>query len=157
MVNAVGDNKNWFVFCFWSLFIAKSIFKGVYMNFMLVGHTYNDIDTIFERWNMSLRKESYPKIPSLMKSFMDVEFVPTIPHFIKEVPNFKGLIAKCIAKEEEALKGHTTVQQFEFFIDSNGCPVMKYRIHCTDNDWLPNCGKKTKKADQFGLVGNLRL
>ena len=29
------------------------------MIFMLVGHTYNDIDALFGRWNMSLRKETF--------------------------------------------------------------------------------------------------
>jgi hypothetical protein len=49
MVNAAGDNKNWFVFCFWSLLVAKGIFKEVYVNFMLVGHTHDDIDALFGR------------------------------------------------------------------------------------------------------------
>jgi hypothetical protein len=49
MDNVVGKNKNWFVFYFWSLFVAKGIFREVYMNFMLVGDTYNDIDTLFGR------------------------------------------------------------------------------------------------------------
>jgi hypothetical protein len=38
MDNVVGDNKNWFVFCFWSLLVAKGIFREVYVNYMLVGH-----------------------------------------------------------------------------------------------------------------------
>ncbi len=140
MDNAAGDNKNRFVFCFWSLLVANRIFREVYVNFMLVGHTHDDIDALFGRWSMSLKRESFPTIPLLMKSFMDVESVPTIPHLIEEVPDFKGFIKGSIAEGDEALEGHTKAQQFKFFVDSNGCPMMKYRIHCNDEDWLPKEG-----------------
>jgi hypothetical protein len=106
MDNATGDNKNRFVFCFWSLLVAKGIFREVYVNFILVGHTYNDIDALFGRWSMSLRKESFPTIPLLMKSFMELESIPTILHLIEEVLDFKGFIAGCIAEGDEALRAN---------------------------------------------------
>jgi hypothetical protein len=102
MDNAVRNNKNWFVFYFWSLLVAKGIFREVYVCFMSVGYTYNDIDALFGRWSMSLKKKNSPTIPLLMKPFMDVELVPTIPHLIKEVPDFKGFVAKYIANGDEA-------------------------------------------------------
>ena len=103
MDNATGDNKNRFVFCFWSLFVANKIFREVYVNFMIVGHTHDDIDALFGRWSMALKKESFPTIPLLMKSFMDVEAVLTIPHLIEEVPYFKKFIEDGIVVEENAL------------------------------------------------------
>ena len=69
-----------------------------------------------------------------MKSFVDVESLPTILHLIEEVLDFKGFIAKFITKNDEALDGHTKAQKFMFFVDSNGCSMMKYRIHYSDND-----------------------
>jgi hypothetical protein len=74
---------------------------------------------------MSLKKENFSTIPFLMKSFMDVELHPTILHIIEEVPNFKDFIAGYIAKGNEALEGQKKAQQFKFFVDSNGCPMMK--------------------------------
>jgi hypothetical protein len=152
MDNAAGDNKNRFVFCFWSLLVAKAIFREVYVNFMLVGHTHDDIDALFGRWSMSLKKDNFPTIPLLMKSFMEVESIPTIPHLIEEVPDFKGFIAGCIAQGDEALEGHTKAQQFKFYVDSTGCPVMKYKILCTDPDWLPKEGGGIKlwREDEEG-------
>ena len=85
MDNATGDNKNRYVFGFWSLLVAKKIFREVYVNFMIVGHTHDDINALFERWSMALKKESFPTVPLLMKSFMDVESIPTILHLIEEV------------------------------------------------------------------------
>ena len=110
MDNATGDNKNRFVFCFWSLLVANKIFREVYVNFMIVGHTHDDIDALFGRWSMALKKESFPTIPLLMKSFMDIETVPTIPHLIEEVPNFKKFIENGIADGENTLLGHTKAQ-----------------------------------------------
>jgi hypothetical protein len=107
MDNVVGDNKNWFVFYFWSFLVTKGIFKEVYVTFMLVGHTHDDIDALFGRWSMSLKKENFLTILLLMKSFMDVESVPTIPHLIEEVPDFKDFIVGHIVDEDEALEGHT--------------------------------------------------
>ena len=71
-----------------------------------------------------------------MKSFIDVETVPTIPHFIEEVFDFIDFIIGCIVKGDEALEGHTKAQQFKFFMDSNGCSMMKYKILCSNNDWF---------------------
>jgi hypothetical protein len=135
--NAARNNKNRFVFCFWSLLVPKGIFREVYVNFMLVGHTHDDINALFGRWSMLLRKDNFPTIPLLMKSFMELQSIPTIPHLIEEVLDFKGLIARCIAQGDEALEGHTKTQQFKFYVDSSGCPVMKYRILCSNPDWLP--------------------
>ena len=52
---------------------------------------------------MALKKEDFPTIPLLMKSFMDNEAVPTIPHLIEEVPDFKSFIDDGIADREESL------------------------------------------------------
>ena len=104
---------------------------------MLVGHTHDDIDALFGRWSMALRKEIFPTIPLLMKSFMKNETVPTIIHLIQEVPDFKKFIADWILDGEESLMGHTKVHQFKFYVDSTGIPVLKYKIYCHDEEWLP--------------------
>jgi hypothetical protein len=56
--NACSDNKNRYTFCFFSLLVANGVFREVYVNFMLVGHTHEDIDALFGRWSMRLRGES---------------------------------------------------------------------------------------------------
>jgi hypothetical protein len=48
--NACSDNKNRYTFYFFSLLEANGVFREVYMNFMLVGHTHEDIDALFGRW-----------------------------------------------------------------------------------------------------------
>ena len=95
--NVAYDNKNRFVLCFFSLLVAKCIFWEIHVNFILVGHTHDNIDALFGRWAMKLRQSDYPTILLLMKMFMDVDKVPIIPHLVEEVPDFKGFIAPFIA------------------------------------------------------------
>ena len=121
MDDATRDNKNRFVFAFWSLLVAKHIFREVYVSFMLVGHTHDDIDALFGRWSMQLKKENFPTLPSLMKSFMDVDSVPTVPHLIEEVLDFKAFIEGSLLDGDESLVGHTKAQQFKFYLSSTGC------------------------------------
>jgi hypothetical protein len=135
--NATGDNKNRYVFAFFSLLVHLGIFREVYVNFLLVGHTHEDIDAMFGRWSTKLKSNSYPAIPLLMKSFMDAEEKPVIPHLIEEVPDFKGFLEGYLCTGKEILRGHTKGQQFKFYKDSDGLPKMQYKILCTDRDWLP--------------------
>ena len=144
MDNAARENKNCFVFYFLSLLVAKDIFGEVYMNFMLIGHIHDDIDALVGRWSMSLRKESFPIISLVMKSFMELESIPIIPHVIEVVLDFKGFFAGGIVEGNEAIEGHTKAEQFKFFVDSNGYLMMKYTILYCDNEWLPNEGGDSK-------------
>jgi hypothetical protein len=82
--NACSDNKNRYTFCFFSLLVVNGVFREVYVNFMLVGHTHEDIDALFGRWSMRLWKHDYPIVPLLMKSFMDGESIPVIPILLKK-------------------------------------------------------------------------
>ena len=38
-----------YVYAYWSLLVAKRIFREVYVNFIIVGHTHDDIDVLFGR------------------------------------------------------------------------------------------------------------
>ena len=138
--NASGDNKNRWVFAFCSLLVYRAIFREIYINFLIVGHTHEDIDALFGRWSTRLKTEDYPTIPKLMKSFMDCERPPVIPHLIEEVPDFKRFVDGFLHSGDDALSGHSQAQQFKFYKDSNGWPLMQYKILSTDSEWLPTEG-----------------
>ena len=138
--NASEDNKNRFVFAFCSLLTYHGVFQEVYINFLIVGHTHDDIDALFGRWSYKLRGTDYPTLPLLMKSFMDMESRPVIPHLIEEVPDFKKFVEGYLCTRRDALAGHTNAQQFKFYRNANGWPLMQYKLLCTDNEWLPKEG-----------------
>jgi len=81
---------------------------------------------------MLLKKESFLTVPTFIKSFMDVESIPTIPQLIEEVPNFKRFIEGLFNDGDVIFVGHTRPQQVKVYLDSNGTPIMK----CIDEDWL---------------------
>ena len=116
------------------------MFQEVYINFLIVGHTHDDIDALFGRWSYKLRGTDYPTLPLLMKSFMDTESRPVIPHLIEDVPDFKNLVEGYLCTGHDALAGHTYAQQFKFYRNGNGWPLMQYKLLCTDNEWLPKKG-----------------
>ena len=63
---------------------------------MIVNLTHHDMDFLFGRWNIDLKKRSFPTILLLIKSFMNVEAINIIPHFIKDVPILKGSFEKIL-------------------------------------------------------------
>ena len=87
-----------------------------------------------------------------MKSFMDVESIPTIPRLIEEVVDFKRFIGGKLNDGNDILVGHTKPQQVKFYLDSTGCPVMMYKMLCTHTDWLGENGRGIKlwKEDDEG-------
>jgi hypothetical protein len=133
--NACSDNKNQYVFSFFSLLVHKGVFCEVYINFLIVGHTHEDIDAMFERWSYKLKANNYPTLPLLIKSFMDAEKQPVIPHLIEEVPNLKAFVDGYLCSGNDTLQGHTNAQQFKFYKDGNGWPLMQYKLWCTDSEW----------------------
>lgn len=124
-----------------------------------MGHSNDDINALLGRWSMLLQKNNFSTIPFLINSFMDVEFVPTIPHLVEEVFNFKSFIECSIIEGGEVLFRHTKAQQSKFYLDSSGCLVLKYKLFCTDMDKLPkevenlDCSRKMLKVKVCGPVG----
>ena len=112
--NASGNNKNRWVFAFCSLLVYRAIFREVYINFLIVGHTHEDIDALFGRWSTMLKTKDYLTIPRLMKSFMDCETPSVIPHFIEEVPDFKGFVDGYLHIGNDSLEGHSQANNSSF-------------------------------------------
>ena len=122
---------------------------------------HDDIDALFGRWSYKLRGTNYPTLPLLMKSFMDTKSQPVIPHLIEEVPDFKKFVERYLCTGCDALVEHTNPQQFKFYRNGNGRPLMLYKLMCTDNKWLPKEGggiwlwKKTKDGSLKVPCGDL--
>ena len=101
----------------------------------MVGHTHDDIDASFGHWSMKLYEEDFPTIPLLMKSYMDLDNVPVIPHFIEEVSDIKSFIKPFILKKGDCLMDHTKAQQFRFYMRDDDLPAMQFKILCTSPNW----------------------
>jgi hypothetical protein len=69
--NSAKDNKNRFVMAFCLLLTARGIFKEVTVRFLVVGHTYEDIDAYFSYLSKLLKQKNTYVLADLMKAFMD--------------------------------------------------------------------------------------
>jgi hypothetical protein len=113
------------------------VFCEVYINFLIVGHTHDDIDTLFGRWSYKLRANDYPTLSMHMKLFMDAEKQPIIPHLIEKIPSFKAFVDGYLCSGNDTLQGHTNAQQFKFYKDGNKWPMIQCKLWCINSEWLP--------------------
>ena len=67
--NCAGENKNRYVFAFLSLLVAKGIFKQIYVGFLMVGHTHEDVDAMFSKFSESMRIKDAYTLPQMMDIF----------------------------------------------------------------------------------------
>ncbi|KAL3677142.1 hypothetical protein R1sor_027090 [Riccia sorocarpa] len=49
--NSGKDNKNWVMMTFFSELVIRGVFKTVFMSFLIVGHTHEDVDAFFSKDN----------------------------------------------------------------------------------------------------------
>ncbi|KAL3697196.1 hypothetical protein R1sor_011272 [Riccia sorocarpa] len=49
--NSGKDNKNWVMMAFFSELVIRGVFKTVFMSFLIVGHTHEDVDAFFSKDN----------------------------------------------------------------------------------------------------------
>ena len=71
--NYTKDNKK--KLAYWSLLVAKCIFKEVFTYFLLVGYTIDNIDAFSEWWSKKMHENSFIAILVLMKLYMDLDKV----------------------------------------------------------------------------------
>ena len=121
-------------------FFVHNLLNTCYINFLIVDHTHDDIDALCGWWSYKLKGSDYPTLLLLIKSFLDTKSCLVIPHLIEEVCNFKIFVEGYLCTRHDALEGHTHAQQFKFYKDGNGWPLMQYKSLYTNNKWLPKEG-----------------
>lgn len=57
MDNTAAENKNKYIFAYLSALIKKGVFKQIYVNFLPVGHTHEDIDQFFSQFAYKMRAQ----------------------------------------------------------------------------------------------------
>jgi hypothetical protein len=82
MDNCVKDNMNHPLRAFLSLLIAHKVFEEIELGFLVVGHTYEDIDESFGYLLKILRMPNNYVITDFMKAFMFSQDRPFILQLI---------------------------------------------------------------------------
>ena len=63
----VNTNKSKDLMAYLSLLVKRGVFMKVKVNFLMVGHTHENIDQMFSRFSVRLRKEAALTVKALMK------------------------------------------------------------------------------------------
>jgi len=126
--------------------VAKGIYKQVYVGFLMVGHTHEDVDAMFSKFSESMRTKDAYTLPQMMDIFRNSYSGHPVPSLVEEVPDFKSFLEGYIPDKGDALCGHKDPLQFRFlYID--GFPVMQYRMNPLQDEWKPHKGIKMWKED----------
>ena len=90
--NSAKNKKNKYLIVFLSLLTTRGIFEEIQANFLLIGHTHEDIDAYFSHLSKALKSKNTFVLADLMKAFMQSQDLSFMPEFIQEVVDFKSFI-----------------------------------------------------------------
>ena len=110
---------------------------------MMVGHTHDDIDQMFSRFNVGLR--AHPVMIYTLSKFCDVMKHSYTPNpeieFIYGVRDWKEWLNLGSSQEvskKNALHGHLRPHQFSFRIEDGGARAsMRWKRWARDSIWYP--------------------
>lgn len=131
--NFAKNNKNKFGMVFCSLLTIRCIFKEVMVGFLIVGHTYEDIDVHFNYLSKVLKMRNTYVLANLMKAFMEFQkTVAFILEVVQEVVHFKKYVKNFHHNGANSLIRLGNMHLFQFFVEEDkedcGSPVMKYKV-----------------------------
>ena len=135
--NSTKDNKNKYLMAFLSLLIAWDVFEEIHADFLLVGHTHEDIDAYFSQLSKASKNKNMFVLADLMKAFMQLQDLSFMPEFIQEVADFKSFIHGYQNSSLARLIGLGEMHLFKFYVDDDGWLVMRYKKSAVDAQWLP--------------------
>jgi hypothetical protein len=69
--NCWRENKNRYVFAVCSWLVAKKLFREVRVSFLMVGHTHEDLDRLFQKIKMRLLLKGARTVQELADVIMD--------------------------------------------------------------------------------------
>ena len=138
--NCAVENKNQYLFAYHSLLLARGVFKTIQLECLMVGHTYEDKDAMFNRFSKKLRIEQTFTLPHLMNT-LRTSFLTSSPSsfLLIEVPYFTAYCDGFLCDGQEKLVRHSKPLKFFFFMQDN-TPIMQYKVHPTSPNWRPSDG-----------------
>ncbi|KAL3697304.1 hypothetical protein R1sor_011380 [Riccia sorocarpa] len=116
--------------------------KAAAVNFLMVGHTHEDVDALFSKVSAQTMHKDVLSLPALMAEIWDSEIMHPVPILLEEVADYKSYVHGFL----KPLEGHSKPLGFRFSMVNN-VPVYKYQRK-VDGPWIPEVGISLwKKVD----------
>ncbi|KAL3695807.1 hypothetical protein R1sor_009883 [Riccia sorocarpa] len=96
MDNSAKDNKNIHVLAFCSELVIRGVFETVEVNFLMVGHTHEDVDALFSKVSAQTINKDVLTLPALMAEIWDSETMHPVPLLLEEVADYKSYVDSCL-------------------------------------------------------------
>ena len=134
--NSTKDNKNKYLMAFLSLLTTRGVFKEIQVGFLLVGYTHKDIDAYFNHLSKALKSRNTFVVADLMKAFIESQELLFMLEFIQEVGDFKSFVKDYQCSGSARLIGLREMHLLRFYVDSDGIPIMNFKMSAVDSKWL---------------------
>jgi hypothetical protein len=139
----VGTNKNHHLLAYCSWLVKTGVFKKVKIGFLIAGHTHENIDQMFSRFSIRLRRKECFTLPELMK-VADECFTPVPKCFLTtEIPNIAAWLDGITYDQDSIqnkMKNITHSHQFKIYQDEDGKVLVQCKQYSTSRDWSPSPG-----------------
>ena len=143
----VATNKNHHLIAYASYLIMSGIFKKVKIGFLIAGHTHENIDQMFSRLSIRLRRKECLTVTELIKVAEEC-FTPSpkcmITTEIADIANW--LDGHDYSYIQNKMRNLEFSHQFKIYGDADG----KVRVQCkqfsTDEKWEPDIGVEVLKG-----------
>ncbi len=164
--NTCRENKNKFVFSVLSYLVAMGVFKKIKVNFLVVGHTHEDIDQYFSVVSKGLVR-NHPRTFPHMQRTVDLLREDTVQFVLQDYIDFKSWLHDHM---DLSLGNLAADHQFRFAMApkpvpagwrSTGRPVMQSKVHAEiPAGYLPAVGSTPLLSlpadDDWPMLGEKR-
>ena len=164
--NTCRENKNKFVFSFLAYLVTMGVFKKIKVNFLLVGHTHEDIDQYFSVVSKGLVR-NHPRTLPHMQRTVELLREDTVQFLLKDYIDFKSWLH---GHSDLSLGNLAPDHQFRFAMvpkplpagwRSTGRAVMQSKVHAEiQAGYLPVVGTtpllSLPAGDDWPMLGEKR-
>lgn len=115
--NTSKQNKNRYVFAFLAWLVVLGLLTDVLVSFLPVGHTHEDIDQMFSRFNSYLRHHdahSRPELSNALQSAYHSRGLGVKVEYLDRWNNFSGWVDNYL--DDAAFAQISAYSQFRYFV-----------------------------------------
>jgi hypothetical protein len=147
--NTARENKNNLLFSYLHMLIQKKVFKKIKVGFLLVGHTHDQIDQMFSRFSIRLRKSKafvYEDLCEILRQ----SYTPTpVITLLTEAFDFRKYALEEPSITVNTLRNVSFSHQFkiQFSREADKVPRMWAKKFSTSSNWAPEEGVIFLKDD----------
>lgn len=149
----VSSNKSIFILAYCALLVHQGVFRKVKLNYLIVGHTHENIDQMFSRFSVALRRVNVWDVEHLMEVARTCFKDGVTPEcqLIDEVHDIKTWMSGCYNTIRDVSYQHA----FKIFRGEDGQVIGQGKRYSFDPTWLPKEGIVILKSVPEGSPDHL--